>query len=297
MNNNIFISIIINCYNGEKFLDEALSSVLNQSYLNWELIFWDNQSTDKSAEIVKTYNNPKIRYFLASEHTSLGEARFLALEKTKGDWIAFLDCDDFWDKEKLQYQVNAINAYKGEVGLVYSNCQYFKDLIRKNRVHRLTRIVPGKKKLPQGKVSRYLFSGNFIPLPSILYKKSAVLKAGNISEFKFCPDYFLNLSISLKYNVIAINKTLSFYRLHNSNLSIGRKEIAILEAIYIIKILVNDKKLQPLLRAFQVRYLFYLLENFEFMKMVNLLKEINLPNIFLGILDIINYRIKFNTKI
>ena len=298
MNKKVLISIIINCYNGEQFLDETLSSVLNQSYLNWELIFWDNQSTDKSAEILKNYNHPNIRYFLALEHTSLGKARSLAIEKAKGDWIAFLDCDDFWDKDKLRYQVNAIHAYKGEVGLVYSNCQYFRDLTNKNGTRRLTRIVPGKKKLPQGNtVSKYLFSGNFIPLPSILYKKSAVIKAGNMSRFLFCPDYFLNLSISLKYNVIAINKTLCFYRLHNNNLSIGKKEIAILEAINIIKLVVKDKKLQPLLRAVQVRHLFYLLEKYEFMKVVNLLKDINLPNIFLGILDIINYRRKFNTNI
>ena len=51
------VSIIMNCYNGEKYLSEALDSVLEQTYQNWELIFWDNQSVDKSAEIFKNYGN------------------------------------------------------------------------------------------------------------------------------------------------------------------------------------------------------------------------------------------------
>ena len=55
MTDNPLISIIMNCYNGEKYLQEALDSVINQTYKNWELIFWDNQSTDQSAEIFNSY--------------------------------------------------------------------------------------------------------------------------------------------------------------------------------------------------------------------------------------------------
>ena len=62
MNNQPLVTIIMNCYNGEKYLKEAIDSVYNQTYDNWEIIFWDNASTDKSAEIAKSYNS-KIRYF------------------------------------------------------------------------------------------------------------------------------------------------------------------------------------------------------------------------------------------
>ena len=61
MTDNPLISIIMNCYNGEKYLQEALDSVINQTYKNWELIFWDNQSTDKSANIVHSYNDNRIK--------------------------------------------------------------------------------------------------------------------------------------------------------------------------------------------------------------------------------------------
>ena len=133
MKKKILVSIIVNCFNGERFLVEALESVINQTYQNWELIFWDNQSIDQSAKIVKKLNNPKIKYFLAPKHTCLGEARSLALSKSKGDWIAFLDCDDYWDKDKLKDQVNSIKFHKGNVGYVYSKCELFRDVFKNNR--------------------------------------------------------------------------------------------------------------------------------------------------------------------
>ena len=112
------VSIIINCYNGETFLREAIDSVIAQTYENWELVFWDNQSTDSTREIVESYNNPKIKYFYAPDHTPLGEARNLAVEKANGEYINFLDADDVWSPNKLEEQVKLL--VPGEVELVYT---------------------------------------------------------------------------------------------------------------------------------------------------------------------------------
>ena len=57
------VSIIMNCHNGEKFLEDSLKSIFNQTYQNWELVFWDNISTDKSSMILKKYKDQRIRYF------------------------------------------------------------------------------------------------------------------------------------------------------------------------------------------------------------------------------------------
>ena len=56
------VSIIMNCYNGEKYLKEAIRSVINQTYKNWEIIFWDNQSKDKSSQILKSFKDKRIKY-------------------------------------------------------------------------------------------------------------------------------------------------------------------------------------------------------------------------------------------
>ena len=77
MNNTPLVSILMNCYNGEKYLKEAIDSIYNQTYDNWEIIFWDNASTDETANIVKSYDH-KIKYYLAAKTSPLGEARNFA---------------------------------------------------------------------------------------------------------------------------------------------------------------------------------------------------------------------------
>ena len=69
MENKPLITIIMNCYNGELYLTQALESILKQTYSKWELIFWDNQSTDKSAEILNKFNEKRFRYFFSEKHT------------------------------------------------------------------------------------------------------------------------------------------------------------------------------------------------------------------------------------
>ena len=93
MNKNNLVSIIMNCHNGDKYIKEAINSITKQSYKNWELIFFDNASSDDSAKIVKKYNDKRIKYYY-SKFVNLGIARKKALGKCKGDFIAFLDCDD-----------------------------------------------------------------------------------------------------------------------------------------------------------------------------------------------------------
>ena len=79
------VSIIVNCFNGEKYLDDCLNSIIFQSYKNWELIFWDNQSTDKSKKIFEKFKDKRFKYFLSPRHTYLYEARDLAIKESKGD--------------------------------------------------------------------------------------------------------------------------------------------------------------------------------------------------------------------
>ena len=111
------VSVIMNCYNGEKYLKKSIKSILKQSYKNWELIFFDNCSTDKSKYIFKSFKDKRIKYFKSKKKINLGLARKLALSKAKGYYIAFLDVDDLWEKNKLEFQLNLFNDPK--VGLVY----------------------------------------------------------------------------------------------------------------------------------------------------------------------------------
>ena len=115
----------MNCYNGEEFLKDALESVKAQTYKNWELIFWDNQSNDKSAEVFKMYDDQRFKYFYAPTHSLLSEARNYAIEESTGEFLAFLDVDDWWNPDKLEKQIPLFEDQ--DVGLVYANYWYVVD--------------------------------------------------------------------------------------------------------------------------------------------------------------------------
>ena len=99
------VSVIMNCYNGETYLADAVNSILSQTYKNFEVIFWDNQSNDNSAFIYKGFKDKRLKYYYAKKYTSLYQARNLAIKKARGKLIAFLDTDDTWLKDKLSSQI------------------------------------------------------------------------------------------------------------------------------------------------------------------------------------------------
>ena len=99
------VSVIMNVRNGASTLREALDSVLRQSFRDWELIVWDDRSTDQSAQIIAEYKDPRIRYMQSPEETSLGKARGNAIRQAAGSWLAFLDQDDIWLPGKLEEQM------------------------------------------------------------------------------------------------------------------------------------------------------------------------------------------------
>jgi len=107
MNKNPEVSIIVNCFNGELYLRNALDSIFAQTIDDWEIIFWDNASTDASAKIAISYGS-KLKYYKSKKKVPLGHARKMAVHQAKGKWIAFLDTDDIWYPHKLKAQLDSI---------------------------------------------------------------------------------------------------------------------------------------------------------------------------------------------
>ncbi len=218
------VSVIMNCYNGEKYLREAIDSVLAQTYQNWEVIFWDNQSTDESAAIFKSYADPRFCYFLSPEHTTLGQARNLAVGQARGEWVAFLDCDDLWFPEKLEKQVVIIREEGGDLGLVYGQSEILLEesgrqtgLGRRMEAFRQRRA---QRRLPEGNIFPDLLKWNFVPLLTSVVRRSAYWSVGGIDPiFKLGEDYDLFVKISKVYKARAVQKAVCSYRVHCSNQS------------------------------------------------------------------------------
>ena len=237
-NSKPLISIIMNCYNGERFLKSAIDSVYDQTYKNWEIIFWDNASNDTSSTIARSYDQ-KVKYFVSNETTNLGCARLLASEKVSGEYIAFLDCDDLWLPHKLENQIKLFETSNTRLGLglVYGQCEAFYSDTKK-RSH----ILSGGEKLPEGEIFSELAKRNFIPFVSAMVKKSVFLECGGFdNHLKHSPDYALFLNIAHKYPVGALQEICCKYRIHKSNLTNFLKLTAAEESLEIVSAFLPDK--------------------------------------------------------
>ena len=211
------ISILMNCYDGEAYLCEALESVLAQTYRNWELIFWDNQSTDGSAEILKSYQEPRFRYFYAPRHTMLYEARNYALEQAHGEFIAFLDVDDWWEPEKLGMQVPLFDDPK--VGIVCGNFWFVNE--RKNTERKWINLS-----VPTGRVLNELLSRWFVGLLTLMVRRSAIdqLEYPCDPRYHLIGDFDLVIRLAVTWKLDYISQPIASYRWHGKNESLARSE-------------------------------------------------------------------------
>jgi teichuronic acid biosynthesis glycosyltransferase TuaG len=104
---DVIVSIITPVYNSEQYIGETIESVLSQTHTNWEMIIADDCSKDNTAEIISKFTiDPRIIYFKLENNSGAAIARNQALERAKGEYIAFLDADDMWKPEKLERQLN-----------------------------------------------------------------------------------------------------------------------------------------------------------------------------------------------
>jgi glycosyltransferase involved in cell wall biosynthesis len=211
MKNEPLVSIIMNCHNGEKYLKDSLSSIIKQKYKNWELIFWDNKSNDRSSEILKSFTDKRIRYYYTNKKTELYEARNLAIKKAKGKFISFLDVDDIWFPNKLKLQVSKFK--NKDVGLVYG--KYYK--INKSNIIRKKQLIK-KKNLPTGSITSFLLKEYYIGLLTIIVRKSFLKKNAFRVKYNYLSDLDFVLNFSLKYKFEAIQKPIAVYRQHENQM-------------------------------------------------------------------------------
>ena len=216
------VSIIMNCYNGEKYLKETIDSVISQTYQNWEIIFWDNQSSDESKNICLSYNDNRIKYFYSNIHTNLYSARNSALIKSSGEYIAFLDTDDLWHANKLQFQIEFFSD--PQIGIVCSNFIFLNEMNNKIKNWH-------KKDIKSGWVLDELLKDYFIGMPTVVIRKESILniKKPFNANFNIIGDFDLFTRICQNWKLQYIHKTLATYRWHGKNLAFIETDREIIE--------------------------------------------------------------------
>jgi len=211
------VSVIINCHNGEKYLKKCISSIINQKYQNFEIIFFDNFSSDNSKKIAIDFKEKRLKYFFNEKKIPLYQARNKALKKTTGEIIAFLDVDDWWDKNYLNSRKNAFNNKNYDI--FYNNVFIFyenkKRYVKYKNYH-----------LPSGKIHNSLSKDYFIIISGLMVRKKVFSKIGKFNpNFNIIGDFDFVMRASKVFSFHAFNLPLTFYRIHQNNYSKMNSEI------------------------------------------------------------------------
>ena len=202
------IDIIIPNYNKGKYIEECINSVLNQSYKNWQLYFIDDNSTDNSREIISKFKNFKnIKIFNLEKNMGPSYCRNLGIKNSLSDYIAFLDSDDFWPKNKLDVQINAM--IRNDLNFSYTDLKFFlNNDLEKIHTTDLPNFYDYKK---------FIFKST-MSTSSIILKKKIL---GNTSFKDVMHEDYLFKCDLLRKEITAskVRDTFVYYRLNKKNRS------------------------------------------------------------------------------
>jgi len=221
-NKGPLVSILVNCYNGEKFLSGALESIISQTYSNWEVIFWDNQSSDKSAEIFKGYVDPRFRYFCSPKHTKLYEARGMAFKHVRGRLLAFLDVDDIWSPDKLFRQVPLFED--PEVGMCCGNF-----MVENQNTNKSWEYF--KSTRPSGYVLDELLKDFYVGLLTLMVRVDAIKGFDPIFDprYHIIGDFDLVFKLAHEWKLGCLQQVVACYRIHGANETSLRSQLQVEE--------------------------------------------------------------------
>jgi glycosyltransferase involved in cell wall biosynthesis len=210
-----FFSIVMPSYNHANFIKSAVSSVLEQSFINWELIIIDNYSTDETKDILNQFHDERIRILKIRNEGSIAKSRNLGVASAKAEWIAFLDSDDSWREDKLEKVSFFLNS---ESDLIYHHLSLIEEFPGEfDRQH----IISRRLKSPV--LKDLILKGNTIATSSVVVRRRIFLEVGGMnesSELIGMEDYNTWLRISCKSEKFTLVPLfLGSYRVHTTNLS------------------------------------------------------------------------------
>jgi glycosyltransferase involved in cell wall biosynthesis/SAM-dependent methyltransferase len=238
------VSIILTSYNHEKYIAEAINSIIQQTYTDWELIIWDDASSDLSWKIITEYKDSRIRVFKndVNEGPVFGINKAIS-EVAQGRYIAIHHSDDIWLLDKLEKQTTYLDAHP-EIGAVFSNALAISEdgspLADKKHLYQTIFLQPNRTRHEW--LNHFFFNGNALCHPSILIRKSCYVNCGQYkSYFAQLPDFDMWIRLCQKYEIYILPEKLIKFRVRNNeaNTSGNRPEVRIRGAYELYKILDN----------------------------------------------------------
>ena len=208
----VFLSVVSPMYNGSLYLKPFLQSVLGQSYSSFELIMVDDGSTDDSVQIIQTHQDADSRIRLVRQnHRGAGSARNLGLSEAKGEYIIFLDCDDWFDKDFFKKMIDRIEADHSDVAV----CEFF--IFRQPSGEALRFCIAQTE--GQKIAGTNLIFDLFAPNPWTKLYRTSFLRQNRLAfqEIRSCNDWsFAYTSLACAHKISVIREPLVFYRSETS---------------------------------------------------------------------------------
>ncbi len=203
------ISVIMPVYNGERYLKEAIDSILCQSFRDFEFIIIDDGSKDSSADIVKGYTDERIRFY--QNESNMGVARTLnkGIELARGEFIARMDCDDISKPLRFERQLYFLQRHS-RVGVVGSGTEIFGEDIK-------AQITIPNRRAEEYKAT--LFFSTCIAHPAAMIRREALGDIRYEPEYEGLEDYVLWWRISEKWDIYSLKEVLFCYRKHKNQVT------------------------------------------------------------------------------
>lgn len=201
------VSIIMPSWNTGKFIAKSIQSVLSQTYQDWELLIMDDCSMDNTDDIVASFSDYRIKYFKNNVNCGAALMRNKALQKARGEWIAFLDSDDLWNPHKLERQIK----FMKDNGYAFSYHEYVK-IDEDDRP--LNIYVSGPDVVTKRKMYNYGYPGCLTFMYSA--KKMGLIQIKNIKKNN---DYAILLKLCKKSDCYLLRENLAQYRIRKKSIS------------------------------------------------------------------------------
>ncbi|MDA9958168.1 glycosyltransferase [Alphaproteobacteria bacterium] len=206
------VSVVMPAFNAAEFIGQAILSVLEQSYEHWELIIVDDGSTDATSEVISGFADDRI-FYIFQENSGVAAARNRAIKSSRGNFIAFLDADDLWNKEKLALQIEAFRLLGNDVGLVYSDYLCFENGSSKT-------YKPKRPAKLSASAYNNLLTHNYIATLTVMVRKNSMALAGVFdSKYFGTEDWDLWLRILRTTRAHKLDRPLAKYRVHKGGIS------------------------------------------------------------------------------
>lgn len=205
---SVILSVISPVYNGAKYLDPFLISVLQQSFPHFELIMIDDGSTDSSIEIIKTYQKKDSRiHLIGQNHKGAGSARNFGLSRAKGQYIIFLDCDDWFNDDFFKTMIDRIEVDQSDIAI----CEFFIYNQQTGEMEKSAIPEAGNQKIERTNLVFDIFAPN----PWTKLYRISFLKKNELlfQEIPSCNDWsFAYTSLACAEKISVIRKLLVYYR-------------------------------------------------------------------------------------